>query len=1157
MTRRVHLGTATGARTFQSAAAPAIDRGFLRFQTVMLSQVAADWKVRAPAAMLVSRCTLACRALILALAVALLALAQTSLAQRASNWRVYKMADGLPESACLSVTVAPQGKVFAKHLTAPSVTELDGYGLTLLPAPAAPAGRIYGSPGGQLWSVVPEGLLEFNQETWDLVPVAEIAAAFRAGLARSLDPVALCPVRQGVVILVLPDRLLELNSEAPASARVRVLLLVGQTKLEKFCGLTLPITREGGLWLSGARGFIKLPGPVRNLKAESNWQEYLAPAALGIENLFGPQDDGEGGVVAVAEASASRQKVIVHLDGQQRWTTQPAGSEKIRHAWRIPDQTGWAATIDSLFQWETDRPGLVETEEISARQYFDVAVEPGGVFWLATSEGLFRYAPLCWRTPRPLRQLNSLIHALTGDQEGRLWCVSAGGLHNCQDERRQDYPFPAATARILQSARAIFALQEGTLALEAEGQLFRFHPATGTFEAVMLGHPSRRLRAIGLLKDARLCVQSFNPADPESDDRLEICDGRKFEPPSDPLAGCPLSKTVSALFQAQNGDWWLSGDGGTAWYHDKKWRTFASTDQSTPESALGFAEPADGRIWCATPDKIWEFDGRNWSILRRGFDRIYAILRTRDTSLWVASNSGLHRFFQGAWLENGIEEGLPTMAVRQIYEDQRGRLWAGTTRGLSRYYPEADADPPQPYIQKLSDQERSVPEGGILNLTFSGQDKWKFTPRERLLYSYRLDEREWSPFQEANSVPFADLPPGKHYFQVRAMDRNGNVDLMKAAKLDFAVVLPWYKETRLVLISTAGVAAALFFAGLAFNRHRQLLHSYAEVEGKVAQRSNELELANRELLHSQKMNALGTLAAGIAHDFNNILSIIKGSAQIIEDNLDNPQKVRTRVERIKTVVEQGAGIVKAMLGFSRNSEDQPGTCDLNGVVDDTLKLLGDRFLREVQVRFDPAPALPQISCSKDFIQQILLNFIFNAAESYAPAPERGQPCPPPHTERGLSSPQQPGSTESSPEPAPPGNATAAADANARPSAKEQAASAANHKQVIVATRQMGQLPPAMVVMPAKAPGWVCISVRDFGCGIAPENLARVFEPFFTTKALSARRGTGLGLSMVYELARKLEAGLAVESVLNQGSIFTLILPVRDVVKSETDPKQER
>ena len=173
----------------------------------------------------------------------------------------------------------------------------------------------------------------------------------------------------------------------------------------------------------------------------------------------------------------------------------------------------------------------------------------------------------------------------------------------------------------------------------------------------------------------------------------------------------------------------------------------------------------------------------------------------------------------------------------------------------------------------------------------------------------------------------------------------------------------------------------LFFAGLAFNRHRQLLRSYAEVEQKVAQRTQELEIANRQLLHSQKMNALGALAAGIAHDFNNILSIIKGSAQIIEDNLDDPEKVRTRVDRIKTVVEQGAGIVKAMLGFSRESAEPPAPCDLNAVLDDTVKLLGDRFLREVQVTLERAPALPEVTCSKDFIQQVLLNFILNAAES--------------------------------------------------------------------------------------------------------------------------------------------------------------------------------
>src|SRR4029077_10958524 len=169
------------------------------------------------------------------------------------------------------------------------------------------------------------------------------------------------------------------------------------------------------------------------------------------------------------------------------------------------------------------------------------------------------------------------------------------------------------------------------------------------------------------------------------------------------------------------------------------------------------------------------------------------------------------------------------------------------------------------------------------------------------------------------------------------------------ASLEFVVLIPWYRESRLVFISAAGGAAPLVFAALAFNRQRPSRPCYREVEKKVAQRTLELERANRELLHSQKMNALGTLAAGIAHDFNNILSIIKGSAQIIEENLDDSKKIGTRVERIKTVVEQGAGIVKAMLGFSRESDQQAGRCDLNEAVKDTIKLLGDRFLREVQI----------------------------------------------------------------------------------------------------------------------------------------------------------------------------------------------------------------
>ena len=80
-----------------------------------------------------------------------------------------------------------------------------------------------------------------------------------------------------------------------------------------------------------------------------------------------------------------------------------------------------------------------------------------------------------------------------------------------------------------------------------------------------------------------------------------------------------------------------------------------------------------------------------------------------------------------------------------------------------------------------------------------------------------------------------------------------------------------------------------------------------------------------------------------------------------------------------------------------------------------------------------------------------------------------------------------------------------------------------------------------------------ITVIDQGCGIRAETLARIFEPFFTTKSFSSRRGTGLGLSMVYELAKGMRYGLGVSSELGIGSRFSLWLPVDSV--EEVDPKQ--
>jgi signal transduction histidine kinase len=568
--------------------------------------------------------------------------------------------------------------------------------------------------------------------------------------------------------------------------------------------------------------------------------------------------------------------------------------------------------------------------------------------------------------------------------------------------------------------------------------------------------------------------------------------------PSPAISNLTIPEEISGLarwvisFTARNGDLWLGGGNHIAWQHNQGWQVFTSTNDIGPERVCAFAESQDGRIVCATPTKVWEFDGRDWFSLRSGFDQVNDLLYARNGTLWVASNGGVYRHVRGAWVHNDVADGLPSDAIGAVRETESSDILTQTAVGNYRFDPSADAERPRTTIQPLPGGGQ-IREGTPLRVTFSGHDRWHLTTPERLLFSFKLDEREWSAFQDLTDIPLPELSAGRHLFLVRAMDRNANIE-RQPARLEFAVVLPWYRETRLVFILAIALVVALFFAGLAFNRHRQLQLSYANVERQVAERTSELERAQRELLHSQKMNALGTLSAGIAHDFNNILSIIKGSAQIIEDNTDNPEKIRTRVDRIKTVVQQGAGIVEAMLGFSRQQPGQATPCNLNSVVDDTLKLLGDRFLREVEVQFNPGGGLPETAVARDFVQQALLNFIFNAAEAMERKPINSQ--------------------------------------------------LHRRHQIAISTRAAQTLPPGLFLKPAPAEAFIHISVQDTGEGILPDNLPRIFEPFFTTKSMSSQRGTGLGLSMVYELARKLEAGLAVESEPGKGSTFTLILPVK-------------
>ncbi len=134
-----------------------------------------------------------------------------ALGQKVSNWRVYRAADGMPETPCASVTIGSHGRILVKHVTQPFVTHLDGYSMRRIPAPETNARKIYESPAGQLWVPTHRGLLEFKDGGWELNEVPEIAAHF-ASAPQRLMTMPIRPVRQGLVLFLLPEALVAYNA---------------------------------------------------------------------------------------------------------------------------------------------------------------------------------------------------------------------------------------------------------------------------------------------------------------------------------------------------------------------------------------------------------------------------------------------------------------------------------------------------------------------------------------------------------------------------------------------------------------------------------------------------------------------------------------------------------------------------------------------------------------------------------------------------------------------------------------------------------------------------------------------------------------------------------------------------------------------------------
>jgi PAS domain S-box-containing protein len=243
----------------------------------------------------------------------------------------------------------------------------------------------------------------------------------------------------------------------------------------------------------------------------------------------------------------------------------------------------------------------------------------------------------------------------------------------------------------------------------------------------------------------------------------------------------------------------------------------------------------------------------------------------------------------------------------------------------------------------------------------------------------------------------------------------------------------------------------------------------------------ENKMLQQQLLHSQKMEAIGRLSAGVAHDFNNCLLAIFGYSDLLRDRYRDDLFLYRNLTGIKEAGQKAANLTKQLLAFARRQAMESKVMDLNLVVSGLEKMLQRLLGEDISLVADLHPGLSKVKIDSGQMEQVIVNLAVNARHAM------------------------------------PGGGT-----------------------ITIRTMPAAIAADAPVPQANLPPGhYVLMTVADTGVGMDSGTQARVFEPFFSTKG----EGTGLGLSTAYGIVKQSRGHIFVDSAPGRGACFSIYLPI--------------
>jgi signal transduction histidine kinase len=257
----------------------------------------------------------------------------------------------------------------------------------------------------------------------------------------------------------------------------------------------------------------------------------------------------------------------------------------------------------------------------------------------------------------------------------------------------------------------------------------------------------------------------------------------------------------------------------------------------------------------------------------------------------------------------------------------------------------------------------------------------------------------------------------------------------------------------------------------------------AELAQEMNAMSDRLVATMDQLRHADRLAIVGTLAAGVAHELGTPLNVVGARAGMIASGEATPHEAKDYAQVIVASADRMAAIIRRLLQFARRGAPQKALRDLRELVRESVELLRPLACkRSIELVTPPSTSDALASFDGAQIQQVITNLVMNAIQA---SPDRG---------------------------------------------------------AVEITVERGRSAPPVDVGGGEA-DHLCLRVKDEGTGISPENLPHIFEPFFTTKDVG--EGTGLGLAVTYGIIREHGGWITVQSARDEGSTFSVYLPVKD------------